>query len=483
MNLRSALPLPALQLIPLLILQLTLGTGAAQAASVAYVGGTIIDGNGGPVIDDGVIVIDGERITAVGGHSTPIPAKARKVDVRTKYIVPGLMDANVHLLIDVNLENLVRYEGRYADLIIEGAQVALKNGLTTVFESWGPLEALKDVRDRINKGEVAGSRLYVAGNIVGLGGPISTDFKADAAKVASKNLVDKINAQWEQGMGRRLLWLPAEQVGAEVRAYTGKGIDFLKYAVSGHSFGEMPFLFFSDAAQRAIVEETHRAGLTVQTHTSSVESFRMALEAGVDLMQHCETTGAVPLPDNLVQMLVDKKIPCGVLAQTEHRLEWYRSLGKDTPSAEFFSVVHPVKDQNVRNFIKAGAILLLATDAGLMHADAASDPQAKRLAGDNKDVLTQLGSGHFTWLRAMEEKGMDRMAILKAATSNIARAYKVDKDLGTIEKGKVADLLVLNRDPLQSAASYSAIYQVVKAGKVVDRQALPVHPILTAQTK
>src|SRR5688572_17238462 len=97
-----------------LIVQWVAAMGAAQAAPaeaarqqphrapVAYVGGTIIDGNGGPLIEDGVLVIEGERIAAVGGRGTPIPAQARKVDVRNKYLMPGLMDANVHLLIDVS---------------------------------------------------------------------------------------------------------------------------------------------------------------------------------------------------------------------------------------------------------------------------------------------------------------------------------------------------------------------------------------------
>ena len=97
-----------------------------------------------------------------------IPADARQINAAGKYIIPGLMDANVHLILGSSIEFIVRHEGRYEDLIEEAAQVTLKNGLTTVFDSWGPLQPLLNVRDRIKRGEAVGSRMFVAGNIVGL---------------------------------------------------------------------------------------------------------------------------------------------------------------------------------------------------------------------------------------------------------------------------------------------------------------------------
>ncbi len=464
------------------VICLACGAGAARAESIAFTGATLIDGNGGPVVANGTVVIDGDRIAAVGGADTRIPKGAKKIAVEGKYIIPGLMDANVHLLIDVRLENLVRYEGRYPELIVEAAQVTLKNGLTTVFDSWGPLAPLVEARRRIDAAEVPGSRIYFAGNIVGFGGPISKDFFLAAAGVASKNLVDRINGIWEENVGRRLMWLPAEQVGAEIRAYTAKGVDFVKYGASGHTFGEMQFIMFSDAAQRAIVEESHRAGITVQTHSTSVESFRMAIDAGVDMMQHCEITGPTRLSAQDIQRLADKRVYCAVLAQTEHRLAWFRELGSDPLLGEHFGTDYQVADQNIRAMIKAQAPIVLSTDAGLQHPDAASDPLFKRVFGDGKDILTRLGEGHFTWLTAAEQKGMEPMAMLMAATRDIARAYKRDADLGTVAPGKIADLVILDRNPLESAQNYRSIHQVVKSGRIVDRQALPTHPLLTAPT-
>src|SRR5262249_26097860 len=148
-----------------------------SAETIAITGATLIDGTGAAAIPDAVIVIDGNKITAVGPRaSVRVPAGARQIDAAGKYVIPGLMDANVHLVLGSAIEFIVRYEGRYEDLIEEAAQVTLKNGLTTVFDSWGPLQPLLNVRDRIKRGEAVGSRMFVAGNIVGFSGPFGRDF-------------------------------------------------------------------------------------------------------------------------------------------------------------------------------------------------------------------------------------------------------------------------------------------------------------------
>ena len=96
--------------------------------------------------------------------------------------------------------------------------------------------------------------------------------------------------------------------------------------------------------------------------------------------------------------------------------------------------------------------------------------------------MATLGEGHFYWLLAAEQLGMKPMDALLAATRNIARAYKVDKNLGTLEKGKIADLLILDKNPLASAENYRAISVVMKAGEVIDRSRLPTRRLLTKQT-
>ena len=186
--------------------------GAADG-SLVITGGTLIDGTGAAPVRDAVIVIDNGRFVAAGRRSdVTVPAGAREINAPGKFIIPGLMDANVHLILGSSIEFIVRHEDRYEDLIEEAAQIALKNGLTTVFDSWGPLQPLLNVRDRIKRGETVGSRMFVAGNIVGFSGPFGREFNRNAETTATKALVSRINAIWEENVGQRLLYMDPDEV-------------------------------------------------------------------------------------------------------------------------------------------------------------------------------------------------------------------------------------------------------------------------------
>jgi imidazolonepropionase-like amidohydrolase len=458
---------------------LAVHTVEVRAETVAIVGGTIIDGNGGALVRDGVIVIENERISAIGGRSTPIPRDARRIAAAGKYIMPGLMDANVHLVLDFVPYTLIRYEGRYDELAIEAAQIALRNGVTTVFDSWGPRQYLVKARDAINEGRVPGSRVYLAGNIVGLGGPFSEDFwgqLVDRKNIpAFENVADRLDALWEENVGPNLVMMTPEQVRKEIRDYTARGINFLKYAATTHNGRAAQYIQFSPRAQQAIVEEAHRAGITVQTHTSSVEGLRLAVEAGVDLLQHCETTGPQPIPPELLALIVERRVPCAIFPNTTKAEAWYTARAEAATFFERYKII----DTNQRALLRTGAVILLATDGGVFSENTLQWSWLRNRYPPEENLVT-LGEGHFHWLRAVEQKGMKPMDALLAATRNIARAYKVDRDLGTLEKGKLADLLILDRNPLETAANYPSISLIMKAGRIIDRDALPTQSLLTA---
>ena len=139
--------------------------------SVAIVGGTVIDGNGGPPIRDAVIVIESGRITAGRRGVNPDSRECAEAGGEGQIRHAGHDGRERASFFPIIPDGLVRYEGRYEDVILEAAQIALKNGLTTIFDTWGPREALIHVRDRIKGGELVGSRVFLAGNIIGLGGP------------------------------------------------------------------------------------------------------------------------------------------------------------------------------------------------------------------------------------------------------------------------------------------------------------------------
>ncbi len=440
-------------------------------------GATIIDGNGAAPIENGTIFIDGGRIVSVGRGSSA-PGGARKIDARGKYVIPGLMNANVHLFgAATNLERLMRHVDHYEDIIIESAQMALKNGLTTVFDTWGPRRFLMGARDRINAGQAQGSRIFCAGNIIGFDGPFSQDFNAKAAEVASSSVARRINAIWVENVGRHLMWLTPDEVAKEVRAYIAKGIDFIKYGSNEH-FGTSAgaFLAFSLEQQKAMVGEAHRAGITAQAHSMSVEGLRLAVDAGCDLITHCNVSGPVAIPQSTLESMARRNTGAVIFPWTDSGLKWI----KDNVSDREWMIWQST-DINARNMIKAGLLLMLANDGTLYPPEARTDTtRAKSWGSAPEDMsLISLSGGHFYWLKAMEEKGCPPMEMLKAATKNIAVAYHKDKDLGTLEKGKIADLLILDKDPLQSAENYKSIDTVIKDGAVVDRDVLPMNPIFT----
>lgn len=443
--------------------------------SLIISGATVLDGVADSPIEGKSIWIDAGRIKAIASPSEfGTNPSTEVIDASGKYIIPGLMNANVHLLGDVRMENLVRHEDRYDQLIAEAAQVALKTGFTTVFDTWGPLGPLKTVRERISAGEIPGSRIFCAGNIVGLDGPFSPDFFPKTLEVASPALAERINVIWSENVGAHLTGMTPEQVRQEMRAYVDKGIDFVKYASSDHRNGLVPvFLVFSERVQGVIVEEAHRAGMTAQAHINTVESLRMAVEAGSDLIQHGNFTGTNPIPESTLQMMVQMKTACVVFPFTRGRYEW--AVGKND---EVYSQWLASMNHNARSLIQSGVTLLLGTDGGLWAPDIATDPAwGKWLPG--VDNLHDLEQGHIRWLKAMEELGFPPMESLKAATRNIAVAYGKANELGTLEPGKIADLIILDRNPLQAPENYSSIHKIIKDGTVVEHTALPLTPILT----
>jgi imidazolonepropionase-like amidohydrolase len=445
---------------------------AAAQQSTMVVGATIIDGTGRPPITDGAVVITGDRIAAVGKRSEiQRPSGAREVDAAGKFIIPGMMDANIHLVLNSSIEFHARYEDRYEDLIEEAAQVALQNGVTTVFDSWGPLQPLLNVRDRIKRGEVVGSRMFVAGNIVGLSGPLGRDFNPLAATAATSEFVKRVNRIYEENTGPDLLWRTPDQVRAEIRKYIGRGIDFLKYAAAGHGRGQSNFLMFSPETQRAIVEECHRAGIIAQTHTMTVDSLRQGIEAGIDMGQHMEITGPEPMPDDVIKLMLTRKIYAAVQPSTARRLKIAVEDATDPDQGKQAEVSH----ENIVRLINSGVPLLLATDAGMRDPDgvASQKPRARI------DQLSELHEGQFLWFQAMAENGMKPMDAILAATRNIAAAYHKLDQIGTLEKGKLADLVVLDADPLQDINNVRKISLVIKDGHVIDRDKLPLKKLLS----
>lgn len=472
----------------------------AFSRPLAIVGGTILDGNGGEPITDGVIVVDGTRITAVGRQDdVTVPRNADRLNAQGKYIIPGMMDASVHLVYDISPEFMLRFEDRFDDIIKEGTQVALKNGFTTIFDTGGPLNQLKTVRDQINRGESVGSRLYVAGNIIGFDGPLSLDFQSEPVVGLSSQTVNRFNFMYEQGVGKQLVYMSPEEIRVRIREYIGTGIDFLKIGISGHGAGVYGYLSFSEQALQGMVEEARSAGLIVQTHTMTADALRLAALGGYDLAQHCGTAyRQLPvdaqslqlIPDDIIRMVVERKLSCTLNAYTSREIR--RRIGDTEGIVDIDSPLSvPSGDdrerqantlaghQNEQRLIDAGAAILLSTDAGVPWIDSPLIHRSSPCWKTPDECLHFLGTGHMAWFKAMQEMGMPPMAMLQAATRNTAAAYDVLDNIGTIEAGKIADLVILDGNPLADFNNYREIHRVVKEGSLIDLDSLPIDKVLT----
>ena len=472
------------------------GQNAAPASDsvVAIVGATVIDGNGGAPLRDAVVVVRGKRIASVGARaSVSVPSGARVIDGSGKFLTPGFIDTNVHLSLYNNGESMVRYEDRFVDLVVEAAQTELKYGITTVRDSYGALLPLIAVRDSIARGQLLGPRLLVAGNIVGWGGPKSPLFSnATPTTYFDEQMMDFI----AQGSGEELLDMSPDELRVAMRKYLDKGPNFVKYGGTSHTNN---LITFSPRQQEALVDEVHKRGLIAETHSTNPEPLRISVLAGIDLIQHPEVHN-VPIPDELVKLIVDRKVICSILSNSITGKPWkdYQKAQQRSDSAKADSVRNDslkvmdraktgwelrraadakrtaVRRANAEKLIRSGCITTPSTDTYLSGA-----PEFLRTP--RQDAHLMPGTATLAAIEGLVELGMTPSQAIVAATKNGAIASQGLKDFGTIEAGKFADLLMLDADPLADIHNIRKLSLVMRDGRVVDRDKLPEKSLWTRQ--
>ena len=220
----------------------------------------------------------------------------------------------------------------------------------------------------------------------------------------------------------------------------------------------------------------------IQTHQTSAEGLRIVVEAGVDMAQHCSHTGPSRIPEATIQLMVKRKFYCGtqwgVLTDAEvQQVREQRFPGSDQDNGRV-GVDYGL--ENSVRLIKAGIPQLVSTDAGTIDPDVAKDFGPDGGPGGLGGHASLIGEAEFEDMRAMQQRGMTPMMILQAATRNIAAAYHKLDSLGTLEAGKVADLVVVDADPLDDIQNLQKLSAVVKDGVNIDIARLPLEPILTS---
>ncbi len=468
-------------------------SAVAQEPVTAIVGATIIDGNGGPPIANGTIVIAGSRIAAVGARdAVDVPSNATVIDGNGKFVTPGFIDTNVHVSLYGAGETIVRYEDRNANLTLEAAQLHLKHGITTIRDSYGSLLPLMQIRDAIARGDTVGPRMLVAGNIVGWGGPYSISFSLRRQQGLTL-FQEQFNDFITQGSGEELMDMEPEELRVAINKYLDLGPDIIKYGGTGH-FSNPVMIGFSSRAQRVMVEETHKRGLVAETHSTNHEGLHMSVLAGIDLIQHPEVLPG-DMSDELVAEIVDRGVVCAMLTNTITGAAWERHVKQQAERQESDSADTAraqrrtrtsaelrqerrasgegmeVRRRNAQKLIERGCIVTIGTDNYL-----GSAPEFRRTP---KRENQEAGIGSIIAIEGLVELGMTPMQAIVSATKNGAFASKGLEDFGTLEVGKLADVLILDADPLQDISNIRRLNSVFKEGRLVDLNALPYERIFS----
>ena len=472
----------------------------AQPCAIAIVGVTVIDGNGGAPLADGTVLVRNGKFEQVGKRAdVKVPDCARKVDGTGKFVTPGFVDTNVHNGMPTSAAEYARYWEKLTDIAIEGAQMHLKYGVTSMRDSYGTMMPLLAARDAIKSGKVVGARMYVAGNIIGWGGTFSKTFRG---RDPENYYEEWINDQITQGAGELMPWFGPDSLRVIVNNYIDKGVDFVKIGGTTHTHTE-PGLIFSERQFKAIVDAVHKRGLMAETHSTTPEGLYIALVSGIDLIQHPEV-GGVPITDEVLKLLNEKKPFCSIHGNNHYGRAYQASqaragaanraggagAGANNEPTELRSWPKPkmtekmiedsiratnprVMRANAEKIVKSGCPITTATDNQVAQAiEFSRDP--------NQWGAREPGIGTLASIESLVDFGMTPAQAIVAGTKNGAKAlpHRMGDSLGTIERGKIADAVMLDADPLQDIKNIRKIRMVMKDGVIIDRDKLPTNPII-----
>lgn len=365
-------------------------------ADLVLTGGTLIDGAGGPPVEDAAVAIKGGEVVAVGeADELPNTGEAREIDVSGKTILPGFVNAHAH--------------SRYATLEqMEGWTAA---GVTTVRDLGGFVE---DVIERRRRAE-DDPRLLVAGPMISVpGGHPFPIYGPDYPALAVRG---------------------PEDARARVNGLLDSGVDHIKIAVSGRTDTGWPEL--SNAEISAITDAAHARGARVSAHPDTAAGLRRAVANGADDAAHLPRDA---LPQDLIAMMVERDV---ALVPT---IDVYQNIAEENgTAAEWNANTLPVVYDNLRRFRSAGGTLALGDDYG--------NPGVE--LGMPMDEIDH-------WLAA----GIDPMEVIVAATQGGATVTGLREEVGTLERGKTADVLVVDGDPLTDMNALERVSLVVRDGEV-----------------
>ena len=426
-------------------------SASAQTNVKALVGGTLIDGYGSAPIRNSVVIIEGERIKAVGQVGTlAIPRGAEVISTEGMSVLPGLWDMHVHLMINGH-SDYAHWDKTYPPLMESvimpaSARQLLMAGVTSARDLGGPLKASIAVRDRIRKGELPGPTLYVSGPFIQHEPYPGTDYVRWGVK-------------------------GVDDARAKVRMLADAGVDVIKLIDQDQMTME---------EVEAVVDEAHKRKLSVVAHSHRPEEIRRGLQVGVDCFEHTGLATAPEYPADIIAMIRERtsKMSLGPLFWTPTvqgllNYEYVRDNPEqlDDPSWQVGlpqSIVDDIKQslkkpgelsyyqitplrrptlaRKIAQLSDSGVVLLIGTDSGIP------------MNFHSQTTWRELDA----WVNTFN---IPAMTAIRAATYWPSVAMKVSDQVGTVTEGKYADIIAVRGDVLRHIDLLQNVDIVIKHGR------------------
>lgn len=426
-------------------------TSAASARLTALVGGRLIDGWGGPPVNHSVILIEDERIKAVGTVETlPVPAGAEVVDCRGMSLLPGLWDCHVHTML-LGHSDYDHWDKTYParlekEIMPAAAHQLLNAGVTSAIDLGAPLEASINVRERIKRGEIPGPTLYVSGPFIQ-------------------------HAPYPGTEAFRWGVSGPDDARAKVKKLADAGVDVVKLIDQDQ---------MTEPEIAAVVAEAHAHKLPVIAHAHRPNEIRLGLKYGVDRFEHTGLATAPEYPADIIQLIQERTAQmalgpmywCPTIegffnyedsVRNPLHIEdpaWQLDVPADIVADIKASLKHPgwlayyqitplrakTSAAKFAQLQKTGLVLLIGTDSGIP------------MKFHNQSTWRELD----IWVNKL---GVDSMTAIRAATYWPAVSMKVDQDYGTIQAGKYADIIAVKGDVLRYIDLLQRVDLVFKHGR------------------
>ena len=401
--------------------------------TVAVRAGHLFDSKTGQMLTKQVVVIAGERITEVGPEAqVKIPVGAEVIDLSNAMVLPGLIDAHTHMF---NARGPKTTTESAMLIAVQNVQADLRAGFTSArdMSSHGNGYADIEIRDAINQGRIDGPRYQVSTLGIVWGATPATTATAPANPLAS-TVVRSV-----------------DEARAAVREQIGHGADWIKLFPGGaYSFtpsGEAQYVtMYPLPVLQALIDETHRLGHKTACHVLGGEGQRNAIVAGCDTIEH-----AYGLNQEQADMMAAKK------------------LFYDPTLVRY---IEPYMDDN-DNRNTGGKYRMIPIFEGAVRI-AAATKGVKIMMGSGADGSTYAHGTQALDLEALVKRtGLSPVRAIQAATTINAEALGWQDQIGSIEKGKYADLVAVSGDPLADITELQRVKFVMKGGKVVRNELGP----------